>query len=321
MSFLVMYMNHISVKKYTSIENDPRILIPNLYCYDTLPISETDRNAFPYLLAAGNLFCENLFSFSFRPMDCYMLLFTTDGCGTLSVNGKNTLLKKDLLLMLDCNQNFSLQCTLLPWTFKIFFLSGNPLRLFGDLLSLKNAPVFRLPEFSHLHQSIQQLFGISSDVSMPQFLFMQQLLNRICTSLYLSDHPTAPFSGAAVPADLAEIPPYLIEMKDAFDHHYEKDFSLNACQERYGISKYRLCREFSAFFGEPPLHYLNSRRLEAAKEMLLTSDLNIHAISSLIGFDNVNHFINLFKKYVGTTPNAFRQKAPEVLPSSHSPAQ
>ena len=27
--------------------------------------------------------------------------------------------------------------------------------------------------------------------------------------------------------------------------------------------------------------------LEAAKEMLLTSDLNIHAISSLIGFDNV----------------------------------
>lgn len=321
MNFLETYMNCISTRKNTSIENDPRILIPNLYCYDSLPAGETDRNAFPYMLAAGNLFCEYLFSFSFQPMDCYMLLYTSDGCGTLSVNGKNIVLKKDLLLAFDCNQRFSLHGTLLPWAFKIFFLSGDPLDLFCELLSLRNAPCFELPVYSPLRQNLQQLLGISTDVSMPQFLLMQQLLNHVFTSLYLSSHPTAPSSGAQMSGHLAEIPPYLIEMKDIFDHHYEENFSLDSCQERYGISKYRLCREFSACFGEPPLRYLNTRRLEAAKKMLLTSDHNVYTISSLVGFENVNHFINLFKKYVGTTPNAFRQKAPEVLSSLHSPVQ
>ena len=110
-------------------------------------------------------------------------------------------------------------------------------------------------------------------------------------------------------------------MKDTFDHHYADPFSLDIYQDRYHISKYRLCREFSAQFGEPPLRYLNEKRLETAKKMLLTSDLNVQTISSLVGFDNVNHFINLFKKYVGTTPNAFRQTVQADRPVLHSPAQ
>lgn len=149
---------------------------------------------------------------------------------------------------------------------------------------------------------------------MTDLLRMQSHINRILTTLCLSAQPDTP-------ATSKNIPSYLVEMKDSFDHHCSEDFSLDSCQERYGISKYRLCREFSANFGQPPLRYLNEQRLQRAKEMLLTSDMNVQTISSLVGFDNVNHFINLFKKYVGTTPNAFRQTALADQPVLCSPAR
>ncbi len=317
MNFQENYLHCVSVRKDISVEQDPTLLIPNLYSYDALPVSESERCAFLHLLAAGNLSCEDLFSFSFQPMDCCMLLYTQGGSGKLSVNGTSVSLTENHLLFFDCRQLFSLQVAVLPWSFKIFFLSGDRLGFFRDLLHAKQAPLFLLPKFSPLPQTFSQLLGISESVTLPQFLLMQQLLDQLCTTLCLSAQET----DADTSASLSDIPAYLIEMKDLFDHHYAKEFSLSTCQEHYSVSKYRLCREFAEYFGEPPLRYLNHRRLEAAKEMLLNTELNIHEISSLVGFENVNHFINLFKKYVGTTPNSFRQKAPEVLPVLHSPSQ
>lgn len=314
MNFYEMYMDSISIRKNTSNEDNPGILISNLYSYKNLPISHAQQSSFLHLLASGNLFCENLFSFSFRSMNCCMLLYTTIGSGTLSFQNTSVSLTEKHLLIFDCNQRFSLQGALLPWSFKIFFFSGDRLELYKELLQLKNGPCFQLPEFSPLHHSINQLIRIDSSVSMSQFLLMQQLLEQICTTLYVTEHPLSQERRFSIPV-------YLIEMKDIFDHHYADEFSLPVYQERYKISKFRLCREFATYFGEPPLHYLNHRRIEAAKEMLLTTDLNVHMISSLVGIENVNHFINLFKKYVGTTPNAFRQKAPAAQPVLRSPAQ
>lgn len=314
MSFLEMYKKCITVKKHTSVVQNPYILIPNLYSYEQLSIIEAERCSFLHLLAAGNLFCEDLFSFSFQPMDCCMLLYTTAGSGTLTVNGRTISLTADQVLFFDCKQCFSLQGAILPWSFKIFFVGGDHLDLFRELFHAHTAPCFALPEFSPLRHEIGALLGIGTTVSLPALLHMQQLLNNTLTTLYLSTLEQTEKNHGSIPS-------YLIEMKDTFDHHYADDFSLETCQERYGISKYRLCREFSANFGEPPLRYLNEKRLSAAKEMLLTSDLNVQTISSIVGFDNVNHFINLFKKYVGTTPNVFRQRAREDQPVLRSPAQ
>ena len=276
MNFLEMYEKCITVKKSTSVVSDPDILIPNLYSYDQLPVSQTELDAFLHLLAGGNLFCEDLFAFSFQPMDCCLLLYTTAGSGTLTIRERPVSLSEKQLLFFDCNQPFSLQGAILPWSFKLFFISGEPLHLFRRLFRAHTAPCFALSDFSPLPDT---------------------------------------------PATSKNIPSYLVEMKDSFDHHCSEAFSLDIYQERYGISKYRLCREFSANFGQPPLRYLNEQRLQRAKEMLLTSDMNVQTISSLVGFDNVNHFINLFKKYVGTTPSVFRQTVQEDQPVLRSPVQ
>lgn len=79
----------------------------------------------------------------------------------------------------------------------------------------------------------------------------------------------------------------------------------------------RICREFSKYYGVSPIQYLNHRRMEAAKKLLLTTDETIHEIGSMVGIHNTNHFINLFKRETGATPLVFKQDAPVSISELH----
>lgn len=314
MNFIEIYQNSCTTKKASSLDPDPFLLIPNIYSYGNVPLTENEQAGFLHVSAGGRIQFKTPFSFSFRPFASCMLLYTESGTGSLTFGGSSVSLESGHVLFFDCSQHFCIHHSEKDWAMKLFFLSGTPLSFFRSRLHAKDAPCFLLPDYSPVHKYMIQLLGIRTDMNLPQFLLMQQMLNDILTAIFLSEYQTAEDR-------LTDIPSYILEMKDFFDHHYQEDFSLDECQERYKISKYRLCREFSKHFHTPPLHYRNQKRLEAAKEMLLTTELNIHEISSMVGFENVNHFINLFKQYTNYTPNAFKQKALAGQSALHSHAQ
>mgnify|MGYP000755642574 len=113
------------------------------------------------------------------------------------------------------------------------------------------------------------------------------------------------------------VPSYLLSVKNQMDKNYAEPLSLDDLEATYRISRYRICREFSFHFGESPMRYLNSRRIDAAKRLLLTTDLSVHEVGSQVGIENTNHFINLFKKDTGTTPLSFKQAAPVSISDLH----
>ena len=96
-------------------------------------------------------------------------------------------------------------------------------------------------------------------------------------------------------------------MKKCFDYSYAENYTLQDFEDQLQISKYRLCREFSAHFKMSPLQYLNQKRIDEAKNLLCTTNVPIHEVGTAVGIDNTNHFINLFKRETGLTPNVYRQ--------------
>lgn len=96
-------------------------------------------------------------------------------------------------------------------------------------------------------------------------------------------------------------------MKKMFDTHYDQTYSLDDLENSLGISKYRLCREFSNVFHESPIHYLNRVRISNSKLLLQNTNMKIHEIGAQVGIENTNHFINLFKRQEGTTPLIYRE--------------
>ncbi|WP_291907483.1 helix-turn-helix transcriptional regulator [Chitinophaga sp. CB10] len=67
-------------------------------------------------------------------------------------------------------------------------------------------------------------------------------------------------------------------------------------------------RDFQQHFHASPRQWITAERLKYAHTLLLNSPLHITEISQECGFEHTPHFISLFRKQYGTTPQALRTK-------------
>ena len=79
--------------------------------------------------------------------------------------------------------------------------------------------------------------------------------------------------------------------------------------EQINISPQYISMLFKQDFGENFLSYLNRIRVEKAKHFLGDKQTfyKINTIGEMVGFNNVNTFMRVFKKYTGMTPGKYRE--------------
>lgn len=92
------------------------------------------------------------------------------------------------------------------------------------------------------------------------------------------------------------------------DEHY-RDINLTQASmaDHFNISTYTLSRIFRNDVGIGFVTYVNAKRVEYAKELLLTTKENVHDIAVKSGFDNDNNFFKVFKANTGMSPTTFRE--------------
>ncbi len=314
MDFQKSYYASVRSNRLVNLELTADFLIPNIYDY---PFKDSEADGiymeFLHLLGGGNIHTDFPISFSFRPLNYGLILYTEKGGGRITHSGGALSVTEDTLAFIDCGHTFSLHSFILPWNFKLFFVDGSDLKLYRSLLP-GFGEVFRVPEYSFVRNCFHSLLSVPASADVSGILLMHRNLSEILSAVFLAGNTESS-------AGNKNIPGYLAELHDLLENQYASAFSLEKCEELFHVSRYRLCREFSAAYGMPPVKYLIRRRLDTAKKILLTTDLSIHEISSKVGYDNVNHFINLFKKDTGLTPGAFRQKALAHQPALRSPSR
>lgn len=72
------------------------------------------------------------------------------------------------------------------------------------------------------------------------------------------------------------------------------------------LSKSQLIREFQKHYNATPYNYLLTQKINVAKQLLLTTDLNLQEISNRLAFSDPHYFSRIFKKKVGISPKEFR---------------
>ncbi|MDY2628973.1 MAG: AraC family transcriptional regulator [Lachnospiraceae bacterium] len=313
MNFKDNYLKAAKVKRMINIQPDPECLIPNIYYYSRLEKTSSDP-LFLRLLAGGSVHIEFPLSVSFLPMDCFLCIYTDRGGAYIRQNDRSVSLTEQHMTVLDCHLPFSLQSFMLPWDFKLFFFTGDAISLYRSVLFTDSLSSYEIAEHSSVSRTLCTLLSVNTTPELYDLIEMHRNLTEILSLLCLSVLPHSR-------SDAPDTAGYLLEMRDYLEHHYAESFSLSQWEEHFQINKYRLCREFSAAFQKPPLKYLTKIRLEESKKMLLTTDWTVHEISSKVGYDNVNHFINLFKKDTGLTPGMFRQTALGEQSAVHSHVQ
>lgn len=250
------------------------------------------------VLSHGNISCQPPFSYHIRSLNCYMLLLTTSGKGILNYDGNSLTLCEKSLLFFDCRQPFSLGIDSSSWSFEIYFLDGSNMHTYYRLLEQEEKPLNL-----HAHSGIAQYFK-TLDWNNTNYIQRNTLLDLKCFTDIFTE---ISLIRATEKTNSQKIPPYLQFMKKCFDYSYAENYTLQDFKDQLQISKYRLCREFSAHFKMSPLQYLNQKRIDEAKNLLCTTNVPIHEVGTAVGIDNTNHFINLFKRETGLTPNVYRQ--------------
>ena len=86
----------------------------------------------------------------------------------------------------------------------------------------------------------------------------------------------------------------------------EESFSLLGLAHAVGTNDSTLKKHFKMVFGTTVFGYLNSYRMERAKEMLLKQDCKISSIANQVGYKHATHFSAAFKKYFGYPPTKIK---------------
>jgi transcriptional regulator GlxA family with amidase domain len=90
--------------------------------------------------------------------------------------------------------------------------------------------------------------------------------------------------------------------------HYREPSPVAAMVRLSGIAERSFKRRFQAATGMSPLEYVHTLRLEAAKEMLETSDRPAEAIALEVGYEDAGFFRRLFRRHVRLTPSQYRKR-------------
>jgi len=89
------------------------------------------------------------------------------------------------------------------------------------------------------------------------------------------------------------------------------NFTDNTSNEEYahqcGLSIPHFLRNFKQITGTSPHNYKLKIRLEYAKRMLSSTELNINEIAQIVGYNDPFHFSRYFKKLTGCSPKEYRE--------------
>lgn len=107
--------------------------------------------------------------------------------------------------------------------------------------------------------------------------------------------------GSTVPEAVALARSYL-------SRHFRERITLDDLAARFSLNKYYLQKLFKRYVGSTPNEFLILTRINHAKEQLRATTRTVSEIAQWVGVENPSHFINLFKKHEGVTPQIYRRQ-------------
>ena len=90
-------------------------------------------------------------------------------------------------------------------------------------------------------------------------------------------------------------------------HYMDSELSLNLLAAQFELSVPYLSKLFKETTETNFMDCLIQIRMEKSKDLLLNSKYKINTIAERVGYNNVQSFIRIFKKYTGQTPGEFRE--------------
>lgn len=243
----------------------------------------------------------------------YEIIYVVSGSASLEISGKYYSIDSSSLVFINKFESHHLTARSYPYS--RYFLLIDPSFLYRQLNDPVLLSIFKQrPEhFSHVIAMGRRL-GKKVNYVMKKMLeecnqkkamwesAVGSLLNLLLLQVYRGHYNSFP---ASAMNDAMET---VMRVQSYIDAHYTEDIRLSDISSKFHVDMYYLSRLFSKYTGYTFKEYITLQRISKARDLLYNTSDNITRVSMDSGFNNVNHFIRIFKNHEGLTPLQYRKK-------------
>lgn len=172
---------------------------------------------------------------------------------------------------------------------------------FSDKLAEDSMSYFKFDNSEMLKSYVQSLlpyFERENDLSEPLF---KVKLEELLLNLVMNDHE------GVFKTFLMNINHQVsLGIKPFMEKNFTRNLRVEDFAYLIGMSHSSFKRQFEKSFKTSPAKWLKEQRLKRAEIMLQSVQLNVNDVAMEVGFENVSHFIHVFKSHFGITPKKFQ---------------
>ena len=255
-----------------------------------------------YLTAAGHFFAGPDYYTERRDLNEYIVFYTLNGAGSITVCGETHQISKDQLFFLNCmDHHFYGTAGDEIWEFCYIQFSGPCVQEYYDLFHENGVKPLDAVHKEYMMQKFEDILKIPGTNTRVPNIKLSNLISDIVTSLILEK--------GYIP-DQQQYDRYKKDIAYAISYiesHFDRNIKIEEIASLLHISKYYFIKIFKNYIGITPYEYLINFRINTSKELLKSTQLSMDEIANRIGYPDASSFIRSFRKTVGLTPLKYRR--------------
>jgi AraC-like DNA-binding protein len=172
--------------------------------------------------------------------------------------------------------------------------NGNHCLRFGTVTASMQIAIHEILNCPY-HGSIKRMYLESKSIELICHQLAQTVFDRNCIKNQFNLRPD----------DIERIR----HAADLLDHNIEKPPTILELSRMVGLNDFKLKKGFREIYETTVYGYLLDRRFEQARRLLAEGQMSVYEVSYAIGYSNVDHFSQSFKKRCGINPGAYRRNS------------
>lgn len=278
-------------------------VLPTSTGYLFTPLS-VQKDLYFYFTHVGHFYCSHSYFIKRDYFSPILVVCVRAGCLHVQYQGSTFHLRKGDALFLDCQDPHYYYADMDGLEFFYVHFSGsNSHELTRRLLDTKG-PLVNRDQASALSYYIENLMDFyDSDKTMTIYEESSRVYEIF---RYLHGHTS----------ETHHIESYIDTVTRYINDNIDRRISLQELASSAALSEYHFSRRFKRDTGYTPLEYVNTKKLDYGKSLLIQTDWPVRRIAEATGF-SFRGFVTLFSHTEGCSPLVWRKKVQQhVVPDN-----
>lgn len=171
--------------------------------------------------------------------------------------------------------------------------------------------VLKIKKMGHLKYK-DKIFELMKQLIDSDIKYMNKVSNGLLTTSILYEIANQ----LLVPENEIVKDEFLRSIEQFVGDNISTELKVRDIAKNFGYNEKYLSTMFKNKLGISLKHYIDDKKMERAKYLLINTDVWINEISDSLGYANIQSFYNVFKKETNVTPLEYRSTYRDLKPSS-----